>query len=127
MTDVLTHAQLIARLTARPGTLPDFGDGAVPRLNPRRLEGRLVAVQRLGFVPGRRARLDIRVRGLDGAAKVEELGVHRVHLAHHIRQFASLPQGGWSVGRFERMQGHGHQWAPLPHRLPPGPRIRSRT
>ncbi len=94
----------------------------VPLLYPRSLEGRLVAVQRLGFVAGRRARLDIRLRGFDEQEKVEELGVHRVHLAHHIRQFASLPRGGWSVGRFERMHGHGHQWAPLPHRLPPGRR-----
>ncbi|MGW3371734.1 hypothetical protein [Streptomyces hydrogenans] len=108
-------AQIVQRLTARAGRLPDRG-GLVSRLQPTQYEGRLVALQALGFVAGRR-RLDVRVRvEVDG--QVEDHGVRRVHLVHHIKQLAGLRVGEWSVGRFERMHRHGHQWAPLAHKAP---------
>ncbi|WP_019885888.1 hypothetical protein [Streptomyces purpureus] len=109
-----TPAQIVQRLTARSGRIPEPG-GFVPRLQPELYEGRLVALQALGFVAGRRARLDVRVRvEVDG--QVEDHGVRRVHLVHHIKQFSGLRVGEWSVGRFERMHRHGHQWAALPHK-----------
>ncbi|MFI1975411.1 hypothetical protein [Streptomyces wedmorensis] len=110
-------AQIVQRLTARPGRLPDHG-GLVPRLQPALYEGCLVALQVLGYVPGRRTCLDVRVRvEVDG--QVEDRGVRRVHLVHHLRQFAALAPGEWTVGRFERMgRSHGFQWAPLTHKAP---------
>lgn len=72
-------------------------------------------MQRLGYVRGKRLRLDVRVRVLGDDGKVEDIGVRRIHLAHHIRQFAALPQGGWTVGTFVPLKRHGCQWAALPH------------
>ncbi|MER8047132.1 hypothetical protein [Streptomyces sp. NPDC094032] len=109
-------AQIVQRLTARSGRLPNRG-GLVPRLQPALYEGRLVALQVLGFVAGRRPRVDVRVR-VEVEGQVEDHGVRRLHLVHHIKQLAGLRAGEWSVGRFERMHRHGHQWAPLAHKVP---------
>ncbi|MFB7517245.1 hypothetical protein [Streptomyces sp. NPDC056144] len=109
-----TPAAIVQRLTARAGRLPDRG-GLVPRLQPALYEGHLVALQALGFVSGRCPRLDVRVR-VEVNGQVEDHGVRRLHLIHHIKQLAGLRVGEWSVGRFERMHRHGHQWAPLAHK-----------
>ncbi|MFG3512147.1 hypothetical protein [Streptomyces bobili] len=115
----LTTAQIVARLTARPGALPLWGGPEVPLFRPGLYEGRLVALQRLGQVAGKRIRLDVRVRAFGEDGQVEEIGVRRVHLVHHIKQLAGLPIGGWTAGYFVRLNRHGHQWSPLPHKMPP--------